>query len=121
MGEKHFLHKREDLSSYPQSRVNAGCVAEVSVTEALLLGDERQRQGELLEACRTASPTYTVGDKNKQKSKDILHKTRKKVEDKDRHSDLHACTMHCGIYILSQTPAHTAEGGKDGGRKGRRE
>lgn len=93
------------------------CIAEVSVTAALLLGDERQSQGEPLEACRTASPAYMGGGKintyihtYKQKTKDILHETRNKVEDKDRHSDLHACTMHYDIYILSKAHAQRERG-----------
>lgn len=46
----------------------------------------------------------------KQKTKDILHETRNKVEDKDRHSDLHACTMHYDIYILSKAHAQRERG-----------
>jgi hypothetical protein len=57
----------EDLSSHAQTHRDTGSLAEIS--PALLLGDGRQRQGELLEAYKPGSVAYTAEIKQKQQNR----------------------------------------------------
>lgn len=86
-----------------RANVNTGCVAEVSVTAVLLLGDERQRQGEPLEACRTASPAYIVGGGGNTYEKPKIFSMKQGIRWKTRTDTLTSMHAPCTVaYTYSQ-------------------